>query len=351
MNFLFFDCECSLITKDKVRLCSFGYVLTDASLNVIKKEDLLINPVEFSDTVMNDVVAYSKEELLRSNKFPYFYNKIKELLEDKHNICVGQSVFMDAMYVNQACKQYNLEPINFPFYDLAEIYRNIYKNDSFVSLDLEASALSIGVNQGDKHTSENDAYITYLCVKKLSEKEKISPYLLIKKYKGFTGVAKKYRVLTYNNLLTVSNNMGNNSKNRKRFNTFARNIHKREKFVNQFLDGKLVYISNEYAKKHYKEMFLIVQNIKNYGGDYTPSKINANYFVLLKDEFSTLDIKNKKKNIRIELNEFLEKINFDESKVENYYNFVVRYDLLLTKEEKSIKNTIKSDGIKHLKRS
>ena len=40
MQYLFFDIEAS----EGRSMCSFGYVLTDSSFNVIAKEDILINP-------------------------------------------------------------------------------------------------------------------------------------------------------------------------------------------------------------------------------------------------------------------------------------------------------------------
>ena len=73
MNFLFFDCECSKCSKTTSKLCSFGYVLTDSNLNIIKKEDLLINPLEFDDLIMDGVIAYSKEELLKHKEFDSYY--------------------------------------------------------------------------------------------------------------------------------------------------------------------------------------------------------------------------------------------------------------------------------------
>lgn len=68
MNFLFFDIECAVCNQEK-RICSFGYVLTDCNLNIIKKEDILINPVKFDDKILQEVINYKKKIFLRILNF------------------------------------------------------------------------------------------------------------------------------------------------------------------------------------------------------------------------------------------------------------------------------------------
>lgn len=43
MNYLLFDIEC-VYDKQEQYMLSFGYVKTDKDFNVIKREDILINP-------------------------------------------------------------------------------------------------------------------------------------------------------------------------------------------------------------------------------------------------------------------------------------------------------------------
>ena len=44
MKYVFFDIECSNSFVESSKICSFGYVLTDEKFNIIKKEDIFINP-------------------------------------------------------------------------------------------------------------------------------------------------------------------------------------------------------------------------------------------------------------------------------------------------------------------
>ena len=44
MKYLFFDIECSVVSKNAAKICAFGYCLTDEKFNILEKEDILINP-------------------------------------------------------------------------------------------------------------------------------------------------------------------------------------------------------------------------------------------------------------------------------------------------------------------
>ena len=44
MKYLFFDIECSVVSKNAAKICAFGYCLTDEKFHILEKEDLLINP-------------------------------------------------------------------------------------------------------------------------------------------------------------------------------------------------------------------------------------------------------------------------------------------------------------------
>ena len=44
MKYLFFDIECSIVSKTSAKICAFGYCLTDEKFNILEKEDILINP-------------------------------------------------------------------------------------------------------------------------------------------------------------------------------------------------------------------------------------------------------------------------------------------------------------------
>ena len=44
MNYIFYDIECANCQNGQAKICSFGYVVTDESINVLEKRDVVINP-------------------------------------------------------------------------------------------------------------------------------------------------------------------------------------------------------------------------------------------------------------------------------------------------------------------
>ena len=57
MKFVFFDIECANYINDMFTICTFGYTITDEHFNVIKKEDILINPKsKFNKIVLNKII-------------------------------------------------------------------------------------------------------------------------------------------------------------------------------------------------------------------------------------------------------------------------------------------------------
>lgn len=346
MKYLFFDTECSNVSKKESNLCSFGYVLVDESLNIIESSDILIKPTKYDDSIMSQIVKYKKEDLEASLPFTNYYNLIKNLITDSDTICIGQSLAFDAKYLNNACKEYNLDSIDFSIFDLAEVYKNIYKLSNTISLDLESKNLNIDIIQGVKHSSYNDAYITYQCIFKLCKINNCNIVDLLNKYHGFKGVSYNFNVFTYEDLFNVSNNMGTGSSNRHRFNYFCKIVKRRENINNSYLKNKKIYISSNYTKTHYKEMFYIVQTIKNNHALYISNKDIANYIVYESiNELEYSDFKKKKES----LESFLINIDFNQEKAINYYKFVVKYDLLLDSSEIKKNNYIKSSAIKTLK--
>ena len=101
MKYLSFDIECA--DGGKATICSFGYVIADEQFNVLKKEDIVMNPEGKFDLEGRagrpDVkLAYSKERFLRAPKFPHFYTRIKALLENGEYCVIGHSVADDVAY-------------------------------------------------------------------------------------------------------------------------------------------------------------------------------------------------------------------------------------------------------------
>ena len=86
MKDLFFDIECA--DGGKATVCSFGYVIADMEFNIIRREDIVINPESrFALTDREgrpDVqLVYPIATFKRAPNFKHFYNKIKSLVENE----------------------------------------------------------------------------------------------------------------------------------------------------------------------------------------------------------------------------------------------------------------------------
>ena len=111
MKYLSFDIECA--DGGKATICSFGYVIADEQFNVLKKEDIVMNPdgkffLEGRAGRPDVKLAYSKERFERAPKFPHFYARIKALLENEE-LSVGEIAmrvgFNDINYFSRIFKR------------------------------------------------------------------------------------------------------------------------------------------------------------------------------------------------------------------------------------------------------
>lgn len=180
MKLLFIDIECC----NGYNICSFGYVLTNDLFEIIKKEDIVINPnrrfklsrANFDPSIE---LAYDQEFFYKQPKFNQYYEKIKEILTDKENICFGHSVLSDMRFLNNDCKRYKLPVLKIKSFDTQKIYN---KNKQ-VKLETIAKELNIDVSNLMKHKSCDDAEISMLILKKICEDKKITIKTLIEENK------------------------------------------------------------------------------------------------------------------------------------------------------------------------
>ena len=78
MKYLFYDIESCSGNYQDGSLCSFGYCLTDENFNVLKKEDILVNPAPKTFALLYGKkprihLAYEESEFRKAGKFPAHY--------------------------------------------------------------------------------------------------------------------------------------------------------------------------------------------------------------------------------------------------------------------------------------
>ncbi len=195
MNFVFFDIECASVNKTTAKICAFGYVVCDEYFNILKKEDILINPRGgFHLTDRNGhkglVLPYSYSEFKKYPPFNQQYSFIKSLLEDRNSIVIGHSILNDVKYLNLETRRFHLPSFDFQFYDSQLMFMS-YSGDFSRQSGLEHIAVNLGV-EFTPHRAVDDAYATMRVVEAICKAENCTFEQLVKLYGLNRGRIKNY---------------------------------------------------------------------------------------------------------------------------------------------------------------
>ena len=314
MRYLFFDIECC----NGRDICEFGYVITDTEFNILEKDDFTINPEKkFNLTGRADgrdiELYYSYATYYNSPKFPYFYDRIKELIEYPDQLIVGHAIINDAGFIRNACKRYKLEPINFKFADTQRMYTEFTNLRRSFSLEQASENLNIEKPKY-LHKSDDDSVLTMNLVKGMCTKLECSLEELIELCDSCRGKSESF-VIKYDDseirqmerYESVKNGVNNTIKGRnyKMLLQFLDGVKPQGEIVESLLNGKTLCISLNYEIEHFREMLSLIQLLKNHNATY---KMRASD----NDIFVTCSCKNKQGNERFcsrlkHVNEVIEK--------------------------------------------
>ena len=197
MKYLFFDIECSSVSKNAAKICAFGYCLTDEQFNILEKEDILINPqggFHLTDRKGEQglVLPYQYGEFKKYPTFPQKAEKIYALLQDKDTLVVGHASMNDVKYLNLESKRFSLPSFSFAFADTQFIYMNTIGEYSR-QFGLGAIAQELGVSF-TAHRAVDDAFATMKVAQALCEKHALSLPDLIEKYQITLGKIENYEI-------------------------------------------------------------------------------------------------------------------------------------------------------------
>lgn len=179
MNLLFIDCEVANKHNVEPKICQFGYVLIDESLNIIGEDNFFINPGEnedFSNIAERQIELEHSEndyEFYRQqNQFPYYYEKIKSLLTNKDTQVIGWAISNDLFYISSECKRYGLDDIDVKAFDVQLFYkivRRIFSTPSLSNAISNLFAKEDEINKIKEHDSKNDSLLTFKVLKKIAK--------------------------------------------------------------------------------------------------------------------------------------------------------------------------------------
>lgn len=175
MSILFFDLE-NATSKNGIKICEFGYVLTDDVFNVTERGNLIIDPhiprSAWDWYVVRKLISRKQSEYEKGERFDFYYPRIKELVSSADFI-VGHTLDGDVRALKDECKRYGLPTFDFEYYDEKTFYQALTGEKRSVSVTNILAELGV---QGDEraHDAEADAYNTMLGIKAMAEKEKKS---------------------------------------------------------------------------------------------------------------------------------------------------------------------------------
>ncbi|MCR5288655.1 MAG: hypothetical protein K6E51_01535, partial [Treponema sp.] len=194
-SYLFFDIECANCFDGNGKMCSFGYVLTDASFSVLDTDDVVMNPeTEFDWYLFSPKnkcpLSYSKDYFRAQPNFESFYPNLKKLLEAPDRRVIGFSSPNDVGFLVYACERYEFDIFNFAAFDIAAVLK-LAKNESH-TLEDWCDRYHIDRAGLKAHRSCDDAMMTMLLTKAFCEEQGITIDTLLSTYKSTKLSVEKY---------------------------------------------------------------------------------------------------------------------------------------------------------------
>ena len=260
MNYLFFDIECANCFDGVGKICEFGYVLTDEKFSVIEENSFKMNPRAVFDKKGFAMRGIHLEHPFAFYKtqpdFPYFYPKIRDLLEGEGLLVIGHGTENDVRFLLNECVRYDMIPMNFKFYDTCELAKVIYGRTTNLNLKALYEEFCAHDEIQQNHRSLEDAYMTR-DVAKFYTKDLRKPFSKIAAaYPDAAGECFCGRMMKgFATALGYARTNQLNKKNHQLVSTF---IH--EEMV--YKRTKTFVLPAEYEHDHFSELMVILNRMK-----------------------------------------------------------------------------------------
>ncbi len=252
MKYLFFDIECSVVSKKAAKICAFGYCLTDEQFHILEKEDILINPqggFHLTDRkgTQGLVLPYEYSSFKKYPTFKEKAEKIYSLLQDSDTLVVGHASMNDVKYLNLESQRFSLPSFCFAFADTQFVYMNKIGEFSR-QFGLGTIAKELGV-EFTAHRAVDDAYATMRVAEAMCKEEGCTFSELLKRYEIELGRIENYQITQANSRALVSYRLTQEKRKEERekkkveFYRFA-DREKRKRSRDGLLKGKKVCFSH-----------------------------------------------------------------------------------------------------------
>ena len=344
MKYLFFDLEYATSKGGNIKICEFGFVVTDENFKILDRDNFIINPNIFREEwdwrVVRTILTRCVSEYENSPKFDEYYDDIVKLIKSADYV-FGHSLNGDAKALNCDCLRYGLPSIDFKFYDIKEFYKQYNSTNRDISVGNILKDLQIEGESGE-HDAEVDAVNTMYEFKAMLERLEMTPKELIGICPSVVDYNENYTVQSLEISKMIQEEQMQNILNGTGDNLMLKNSKESRIFV-QFLDNVLpstdepktlkdlkFSISINYEETHYRQMLNIVQILCNKGAIYIRKASLCDFFVTYEmfNEEGSLKSCSKTKyakeaiengaNIKIiSFNAFLEMIGLSEDELDS----------------------------------
>ena len=277
MKYLAFDIEAANGYKLS-SVCSIGVVIADEHFNVLSRENIWINPktkYNLNGTRENVGIDLQLDKALldASPDFSQVYAKVRALLTDKQYVVLGHAVDSDVRMLNAACERYHLPCINFEFICSQLLYK-LYRGDKDVR-GLDKIATDIGVTF-HQHNSEEDAYVSMLTLKFLTEDSGLTVDELLTKYHVRKGNNYNFELTRPVSLLGQVSKKKHTQIAIEKIKEYVSTV---KKSSNKYA-GKAFCLARSLELSDSDELYAVVQTIVQNGGRYATKLFKGNYYVL-----------------------------------------------------------------------
>lgn len=314
MKYLFFDVECSNCFNDIGKIVEFGFTIVDENFKVLRNTDFIMSPGKGKE---NDfylkgrkghrdlILSFEEEFYFKQEEFPYYYLKIKNLLEDENTLVFAWSSENDILHLYNTCLRYKKEPINYKCIDVQKIAMEYLDSKNQISLDKACDLiLGKGATIGlQKHASKDDSMMTMMILEGICALENKTLNKKIEESICFQDEA----IELAKNIIKHKKEIRDNKESKEYYKKIIR------------LDSKLLNDPNYKGDKYYlsseikvsrKELVAIIDKIHSSKGILVKHvDVSSYYLVKDEDELNILKVRNKDrfKGSYILLNEFMKR--------------------------------------------
>lgn len=281
MNYVFFDTECANCKNGNGKICSFGYVKCDESFNIIKKKDILINPESpfmLGNAKNGDGIklAYPLFKFRNSHTFPYYYEEIKSLLENKDNVIFGFSLSQDINFLQYTCSRYSKKQIEYHAFDIQLLDKKYFNLKNIEGLDTLIERYNL--KSYTYHRSDDDALMSMEVYKKLLEIMNLTTNEVFVKYSDC--------IISVDEIIKANIVRKEKKKQKEILNRLFSNLcinpyaNINIELLDDFFNGKKVVFERKLFNDKTKEILDIKNQIYQKGGRIVESYFDADYIVI-----------------------------------------------------------------------